>query len=260
MSATTSDTVARLRMGGPHLSIGLMTADMLSLGSELGLLEKVGAEIVHFDVMDGVFCPGLTVGPAFVKAMKTPLLRDVHLMVSDPLDKVADFVAAGADIIVFHVEGAAQPHRVLQVLGEATNANDPDRGIVRGVALNPSTPLQVLEPLVDDLELVLLLAINPGWGGQKFIDATQRRLAEVADMLGGPDRSILLQVDGGVTRDNIARVAAMGCDVIVTGSAVFDGRAAEENALFMFEKARTSGRQVGGDAIGIAPADERGYL
>lgn len=243
MSLNTSDMVAGLRTGGPHLSIGLLTADMLSLGSELRLLENVGAEIVHFDVMDGVFCPGLTVGPAFVKAMRTSLLKDVHLMVSNPLDKVTDFVEAGADIVVFHLEGAPQAHRVLQVLGQATNVNDPDRGIVRGVALNPSTPLEVLEPLIDDIELVLLLAINPGWGGQKFIDATERRLVAVSDMLGGGGRNILLGVDGGVTRDNIARVAAMGADIVVTGSAVFDGRAAEQNALLMLKEAKTAGRQ-----------------
>jgi ribulose-phosphate 3-epimerase len=238
--------VAGLRTGGPHLSIGLLTADMLSLGSELRLLESVGAEIVHFDVMDGVFCPALTVGPTFVKAMRTSLLKDVHLMVTNPLDKVTDFVEAGADIVVFHLEGAPQPHRVLQVLGQATNVNDADRGIVRGVALNPSTPLEVLEPLIDDLELVLLLAINPGWGEQKFIDATERRLAAVSDMLGGASRNILLAVDGGVTRDNIARVAAMGADIVVTGSAVFDGRAAEQNALLMLKEAKTASRQVGG--------------
>ena len=101
------------------------------------------------------------------------MLKDVHLMVDDPLAKVDAFVAAGADIITFHVEGARQPHRVLQVLGTAVNANDPERGVVRGVALNPSTPVEALEPLLDDLDYVLLLAVNPGWGGQAFIPATQ---------------------------------------------------------------------------------------
>jgi ribulose-phosphate 3-epimerase len=213
---------------------------MLSLGGELELLEDAGAEIVHFDVMDGAFCPMLTVGPAFVKAMKTPLLKDVHLMVSNPLDKVADFVGAGADIIVFQLEGVRHPHRVLQVLGQAANANDSQRGIVRGVALNPGTPLQVLEPLLSDLELVLLLAVDPGWGGQQFSPSTEGRLAAVAEMLGGPNRGTLLAVDGGVTIDNIARVAAMGPDIVVTGSAVFDGQAAEQNAKFMLKEVRSS--------------------
>lgn len=236
MGSATEGVVARLRTGVPHLSIGLLTANMLALQGELDLLQDVGAEIVHFDVMDGVFCPGLTVGPAFVKAMKTPLLKDVHLMVSDPLAKVSDFVAAGADIIVFQLEGARHPHRVLQVLGEARNANDPDRGIVRGIALNPGTPLQVVTPLVDDLELVLLLAVDPGWGGQHFLPATERRLDEMAKMLGGESRRILLAVDGGVTKDNLATVAGMGPDIIVTGSAVFDGKTARENALSMLKE------------------------
>ena len=126
--------------------------------------------------MDGVFCPMFTVGAPVVAAMPTPLIKDVHLMIDDPLDKVDAFVAAGADIITFHVEGARQPHRVLQPLGGAENANDPARGIIRGVALNPSTPSSAIEPLLDDLEYVLILGINPGLGRPDFLPSTGRRL------------------------------------------------------------------------------------
>ena len=158
----------QLLSGGPRLTVGMLTADLLHLGDELGILESTGVELVHVDVMDGVFCPMLTVGPPFVKALRTPMIRDAHLMIEDPLSKLDQFVAAGADMITFHLEGARQPHRVLQALGRATNANDPGRGIVRGVGLNPSTPLDAVEPLLDELDYLLILAINPGWGGQAF--------------------------------------------------------------------------------------------
>ncbi|MGD0922951.1 MAG: ribulose-phosphate 3-epimerase [Terriglobia bacterium] len=224
-----------LRASCPTVSVGILTADLLALGSELALLERTGVKLVHIDVMDGCFCPVMTVGPPFIKAVKTPLLKDVHLMIADPLEKIADYVAAGADIITFHPEGCAHPHRVLQQMRNMTNANDPARGLVRGVALNPGTPLEVLKPLLDELDLVLLLAVNPGWGGQKFTPSTFDRIARVRQMTADARREILLMVDGGITRANTTEVARTGVDIIVTGSAVFDGKAAEENARFMME-------------------------
>jgi ribulose-phosphate 3-epimerase len=222
--------------GRPHLTIGINTADLGHLADEVRVLEDAHAEVVHIDVMDGVFCPLTTVGPPFIKAIRTPLLKDAHLMIVDPIDKVADYVAAGADIVTFHVESTRHPHRVLQVLGKAENANDPARGIIRGVALNPGTPVTAIEPLLDELEYVLILAVNPGWGGQKFIESTQRRLAEAAQIIRRSGRQIMLGADGGVTRENIARVATMGPNLIVTGSAVFDGKAPAENARYMLDQ------------------------
>jgi ribulose-phosphate 3-epimerase len=163
-------------------------------------------------------------------------------MIDDPLAKVDAFVAAGADMITIHLESARQPHRVLQVLGDAINANDPTRGLIRGIAVNPSTPIEALEPLLDHADYVLVLAINPGWGGQGFLAATERRLARAREMIAASGRPILLGVDGGVTKANIARVAAMGADVIVTGSAVFDGIAPAENLRFMCEAVARSPR------------------
>ncbi len=229
--------VARLRSTGPHLSIGIMTADLSAMGSELALLERSGARIVHTDVMDGVFCPQLTMGAPIVKAQRTALLKDAHLMVQAPEDKVEAFVAAGADIISFHPEGSRHPHRVLQVLGKAVNANDPERGIIRGVSINPGTPVEVIAPLLDEVELVQLLAVNPGFAGQSFIATTERRLAHARSLIAASGRQILLGVDGGVTRANIEHVASLGVDLIVTGSAVFDGKAPAENAAFMLEAA-----------------------
>ena len=222
--------------GGPRLTIGMVTADLLHLGDELAVLERGGAELVHVDVMDGVFCPMLTVGTPVVKAMRTTLLKDVHLMVDDPLSKVEAFVASGADLVTFHIEGARQPHRVLQALLAAAYLNDPGRGVIRGIALNPSTPVSAIEPLLDDADYVLILAVNPGWGGQSFIPSTEGRLDQARRLIAASGRRILLGVDGGVTRDNVARVAGLGADVVVTGSAVFDGRAAAENLAFMLDQ------------------------
>jgi ribulose-phosphate 3-epimerase len=184
------------------------------MGEELGRLESAAADYVHIDVMDGCFCPQLTVGPPVIGALRTKLRKDVHLMIEDPLDKVGAYVDAGADMLTFHVEATRHPHRVLQALGSA---------VTRGIALNPGTPVEVVEPLLDDVELVLVLAVNPGWGGQRFAANTQRRVAAVRELVDRNKSSVMVGVDGGVTRDNIRSIAAMGVDLIVAGSAVFDG-------------------------------------
>jgi ribulose-phosphate 3-epimerase len=223
----------QLCQASPLISVGILTADLMSLGSELKLMENAGVTLLHVDVMDGCFCPMMTVGPGFIKAVKTPLLKDIHLMIEEPLNKLESYVAAGADMITVHVESCRHTHRVLQKLREFTNTNDPDRGILRGIALNPGTPLEVVTPLIDELEMVFLLAVNPGWGGQKFIPSTQGRLTRLKQMISNTKKDVLVGVDGGINRDNIADVARMGANIIVTGSAVFDGKAPLENARFM---------------------------
>jgi ribulose-phosphate 3-epimerase len=227
-------TVQQLLDGGPTISVGMLTADLLRLGDELEVLAKAGAEVVHVDVMDGVFCPQFTVGPPIVKAIPDSFIKDCHLMIDDPLEKVRSFVDAGASIITCHVESTKHPHRVLQSLAGT--------GVIRGIALNPGTPLGVLEPLIDELELIFLLAVNPGWGGQKFLPSTVGRLAAVREMIG--DREILLEVDGGITKANIAHVATLGADLIVSGSAIYDGIAALDNARYMLDAVRKESTKV----------------
>ncbi|MHC4542498.1 MAG: ribulose-phosphate 3-epimerase [Planctomycetota bacterium] len=199
----------------PLVSVGVLSADLMSLGSDLKLLERAGVGLLHFDIMDGCFC----------------------LMVNEPLDKLESYVEAGADMITVHVESCRHTHRILQKLGEMTNASDPARSIVRGVALNPGTPLEAVLPLIDEVEMVFLLGVNPGWGGQKFIASTQRRLKQLKAMIAESGREILTGVDGGITRNNIADVARMEADIIVTGSAVFDGKTPLKNARFMIRAA-----------------------
>ena len=228
-------SLKRLLNESPSLSVGILTADLLHMGSELQMLEEAGAKLVHVDVMDGVYCPWMTAGPPLVKAIKTPLLKDVHLMVAEPLGKVREYVEAGADIVTIHPDASAHPHRVLQELGGMENANDAARGIIRGVALNPGMPLETLDPLLDELEMVLLLAVNPGWGGQKFTRSTFRRIEQAKKLIKGSGREILLCVDGGITKNNVVEIAQTGADMVVAGSAVFDGKAARENARQMLQ-------------------------
>ena len=228
-----SRTLSRLRSLCPTVSVGTLTADLMDLGAELAALERAGIGLVHIDVMDGGFCPQMTVGPAYVKGLKTPLLKDVHLMIQEPLDKLETYAAAGADVITVHVEAAVHIHRVLQHLGTLENVNRPGEGIVRGLALNPGTPLEWVASLLEEIDVVTILAIDPGWSGQKFAPATLDRVARVKKMAAAAGRELLVCVDGGVTKTNIAQIAASGVDLAVTGSAVFDGKDAEGNATFM---------------------------
>jgi ribulose-phosphate 3-epimerase len=216
------------------LAAGIVSADLLHLGDELDRLAEAGVRRLHVDVMDGVFCPQMTVGPPFVAALPSTFEIDAHLMIDEPLEKVDAFVDAGATVVTFHVEAARHPHRVLQRLGE--------RGVARGAALNPGTPVTAIEPLLDELDFVLVLAVNPGWAGQRFIPATAERLRAARSLIG--DRPIALGVDGGVTLQNASEVAALGADVVVAGSALFAGGDAAAGARAMLR------------AIGDAPAAE----
>jgi ribulose-phosphate 3-epimerase len=218
-------TPRQLLDAGPTISVGLLTADWLRLGAQLSLLDDAGVKVVHIDVMDGVFCPQLTVGPAIIKALPDTFIKDCHLMIDEPIDKVHAFVDAGAGILTFHLESTKHPHRLLQSLAGS--------GVIRGVALNPGTPLLLVEPLLDDLELLLLLAINPGWSGQGFLPGTERRVAAARELLAG--REVLLAIDGGVTKGNIASVALLRPDLVVSGSAILDGLAPADNARYMLE-------------------------
>jgi ribulose-phosphate 3-epimerase len=215
--------VRAIREQGPTLSVGLVSADLMALGVDIGRLERAGATVAHVDVMDGHYVPMLTVGPPFIRAVRTSMWKDVHLMVREPLASVLDYVAAGADLVTIHPDACTHPHRVLQQLGTMASVRDPQRMVARGVALNPGAPIEMLDPFLGDVEMLTVLAINPGWGGQTWLPGTMARIAAVRDRIAASGRQILIAVDGGVTTNNIGLLAGSGVDLVVTGGAVFSG-------------------------------------
>jgi ribulose-phosphate 3-epimerase len=207
----------------PRLSAGVLTADLTRLGAELEIL-RGHAAWAHVDVMDGVFCPQLTVGPAFVAAVAASGIPvDAHLMVTEPRrllpDIAAAIAAAGAGIITVHAEATAHLHRTMT---ELTELAGPSRSFLRGVAINPGTPVTAVEPVLELADLVLVLAVSPGWPGQAPAASTRRRVAAVRQLAATIRPEVLVGVDGGVTAGNAAEIASWGADVIVSGSAIFD--------------------------------------
>jgi len=193
----------------------ILSADFSRLGDEIRAVEAAGADYVHIDVMDGHFVPNITIGPLIVEAARrvTGLPLDVHLMIENPDRYIPDFAAAGADIIVVHAEAVHHLHRTVQLIRSL--------GKKAGVSLNPATPLNVLEYVIADLDLVLLMTVNPGFGGQSFIEACLPKIQALRAMLDRRGGEAELEVDGGVKTSNIARIAHAGADVFVAGSAVF---------------------------------------
>jgi ribulose-phosphate 3-epimerase len=203
----------------PALSAGVLTADLTRLGAELEHL-RGKATWAHVDVMDGAFCPQLTVGPAFVAAVaSTGIAVDAHLMVEEPRRMLADVAAAGAAVITVHAEATRHLHRTMT---EMTALAGEEHSFIRGVALNPGTPVCAVEAVLGLADLVLVLAVSPGWSGQGPAPGTRQRVVQVRELARRAGTDLLVGVDGGVTIANAAEVASWGIDIIVSGSAIFD--------------------------------------
>ena len=200
----------------PQIAPSILSADFARLGEDVQAVLDAGADIVHFDVMDNHFVPNLTIGPMVCKALRdfgiaAPI--DVHLMV-EPVDRIIpDFARAGADFITFHPEASRHVHRSLTLIRES--------GAKAGLVFNPATPLTWLEHVIDEIDMVLIMSVNPGFGGQSFIPSALDKLRAARGIIDASGRNIRLEVDGGVKIDNIGQIAAAGADTFVAGSAIF---------------------------------------
>jgi len=198
------------------LAPSILSADFSKLGEEVRAIEDAGADWIHVDVMDGHFVPNLTIGPLVVEALKplTKLPLDCHLMVTKPEEWIDAFAKAGAASITVHAEAATHLDRLLHQIKE--------KGCKAGVSINPATPLTAVEEVLDIVDLVLIMSVNPGFGGQKFIETTAQKVERLAQIRG--KRNYLIEIDGGINHSNISRLAKIGVDVFVAGNAVFGAK------------------------------------
>ena len=220
------------------LAPSILSADFARLGAQVRQAVTAGARYVHIDVMDGRFVPNITIGPLVVKALR-PLANeldavlDVHLMIENPDKYIADFAQAGADIITVHVETCPHLHRTIQSIHE--------HGAKAGVTLNPATPLGTLEEILPDVELVLIMSVNPGFGGQSYIPASTDKIRRLRQMLDAIGSTADLEVDGGIKPHNAAEIFAAGANVLVAGSAVFNDKRPIAENVAAFQQAVLAG-------------------
>ncbi len=193
----------------------ILSADFGRLAEEITAVEKAGADWIHIDVMDGHFVPNITIGPSVVSSLRkvTKLPFDVHLMIENPERYVETFARAGSDFITVHVEACHHLHRIVTLIRET--------GARAGVSLNPATPLALIEPILPDIDLLLVMSVNPGFGGQSFIGSVLPKIRRAGELVKAVAPNVLLEVDGGVTLDNARFVAEAGAEVLVAGAAVF---------------------------------------
>ncbi|NPA15804.1 MAG: ribulose-phosphate 3-epimerase [Deferribacteres bacterium] len=213
------------------LAPSILSADLWRLGEQIRMVEEGGAHLIHVDVMDGSFVPNISLGIPLVKSLKgkTKLPLDVHLMVSDPEFYAPRFVEAGADVVTFHVEATPHVNRVIQYVKQLKARV--------GVVLNPSTSLSVLDYVLEDVDMVLLMSVNPGFGGQKFISSSLRKIEALRNMVDKRGLSVDIEVDGGIGPTNIRDVVKAGANVIVAGSAIFSASEPRERVRLLIKLA-----------------------
>jgi ribulose-phosphate 3-epimerase len=203
-------------MAGVRIAPSILSSDFARLADEIAAVEQAGADLLHVDVMDGHFVPNLTIGPPIVEAIRkvTSLPLDVHLMMTNPNDFIDDFARAGANYLTVHVEACPHLHRTVQAIKE--------KGVKAGVTLNPATSLVSVELILPDVDLLLIMSVNPGFGGQKFIVSVLDKIRAARALIDRSCSTALLEVDGGVKVDNAHEIVAAGADILVAGSAIFE--------------------------------------